>query len=76
MTRQKVSETNHNWIMVCDRPDCGTQSETFPDSPPLETFRDRGWFIGWPSGDRCPECLAAGFKSTMPPYQFLRAGVS
>lgn len=76
MTRQHVSETNNRWVMCCDRLGCGTQSETFPTSPALELFRDRGWFIGWPSGDRCPDCLAQGFTSKAAPFRFLCKGES
>ncbi len=74
MTREWVSERDRNWVMRCDRIGCGTRSETFPASPPLELFRDRGWFIGWPSGDRCPACLEAGLVSTAKPFRFARPG--
>lgn len=74
MTRHYVSAADTRWVMSCDRIGCDIRSETFPVEPPLGLFRDRGWFIGWPSGDRCPGCVKAGHKSTAQPFQFLREG--
>jgi hypothetical protein len=53
------------WAMYCDE-GCGNQSDTRPRSAdlPLEEFQDAGWFIGYPFGDVCPRCLAAGVQPT------------
>lgn len=60
------------WVMRCDcwHPDhgmdgavllrCGTEGDPSPTQPPLRQYREAGWFIGKTSGDKCPDCLAAG----------------
>ncbi|WP_330253048.1 hypothetical protein OG874_00085 [Nocardia sp. NBC_00565] len=68
MTRQHVSETNRDWVMVCDEEGCATASEVFPKQPDLEVFHGRGWFIAACSGDICPACLANGVTPTVEPY--------
>jgi len=60
MTRRHVSDTDTRWVMACDVPRCRTWSETFTAQPPLEEFRDRGWFVAKRYGDICPACLSAG----------------
>jgi hypothetical protein len=69
MTRQWVSDKDHNWVMACDQTGCTTRSEPFPKSPDLEIFQQRGWFIGALSGDTCPTCLANGVTPTAQPYR-------
>ena len=71
MSRTWVTPFGPDWVMVCDQPGCTTRSETFPTEPALELFQGRGWFIGWPSGDRCPDCLAKGLVSKAEPYRSL-----
>lgn len=62
MTRQWVSDTDRDWVMVCDQGGCTTRSEPFPKQPPLDMFRERGWFIAKLFGDICPTCLARGVQ--------------
>lgn len=69
MTRQHVSDTDLQWVMVCDQLGCTTTSEPFPASPRLELFQERGWFIADDFGDVCPSCLAKGVVPTDQPYQ-------
>ena len=68
MTRQWISDTDHRWVMVCDRDGCDTRSEAFPTQPDLKEFQGRGWFIAQPWGDVCPTCLASGVGPTAIPY--------
>ncbi|MCC3333559.1 hypothetical protein [Nocardia abscessus] len=69
MTRQWISEKNHDWVMVCDQPGCPTTSEPFPTSPPLELFQKRGWFTAKLFGDICPACLAKGVQPKGEPFR-------
>lgn len=57
------------WRMYCDQPGCHTFSEGAAAPPPLELFRDRGWFIGRLT-DTCPACLAEGVTPKSLPYDF------
>lgn len=69
MTREWVSESNHDWVMVCDEDGCRTRSEAFPEQPELEEFQKRGWFIAKKWGDVCPACLAKGVEPKGKPYR-------
>lgn len=60
MTR--THNDQQQWVMLCDQIGCPTRSEAFPKEPPLELFRDRGWFIARTFGDICPACLAKGVR--------------
>lgn len=71
MTREWVSEKDHNWVMTCDQTGCGTRSEPYPKQPDLVLFQECGWFVAATFGDICPTCLERGIRpsATVKPYR-------
>lgn len=69
MSRTWVSNDDHRWLMACDLKGCDFERGPFPAQPPLEMFRDQGWFIAKVQGDRCPAHVGT---ETAPAYDFDR----
>ena len=72
--RRGPDKRDKRWVMRCDcfHQDhgleaglvhrCKTEGEPSATQPPLEQYRDAGWFIARTHGDRCPTCLGMGHK--------------